>query len=814
MKIGIDLRSVVPGKSGGIAPLLDGVLGTLFMRHPEHRFLVFCTVFSRRVLTAVPSHVKVWSLPCRDFNAELDRLLRREHVEVLFRCYPEESLDFPSFRQVVFIPDTQHEFHPEFFPPEELRARRRYFNRDLSRAGAIGTLTEHARRAILEHKWTRCRDIFLMSPALPATGQPTAEEGSTLAVREGLPAGEYFLYPANIWPHKNHRRVLQAFELLLRRRERPLSFVFTGHPEGWEELRREFPHLPILHLGFVTPGVLKALYEGARALVFFSLYEGFGIPLLEAFGARTPVICSNLTSLPEVGDDAVLTCDPTDTRAMCDLMERVASDEETRNILTANGEKRLANYTWERSADSLLAACLRVAAVQAAADGAPPISVSSMPLVSIVTPSYNQGGFIKETIDSVLGQSYPNVEYIVIDGNSTDETVSVLKSYGPRLSWISEPDGGQTDALNKGFARSKGEVRAYVNSDDLLLPGAVEKAVEHFRRQPDADMIYGQGVLIDEAGRRIGMYRTDDYSFARLMLDCCVCQPAAFWLTRIAEKVGPFDERLDYVMDYDYWLRIDRAGGRIDHLREPLAAWRRYPKTKTSTGGEMIYDEIFRVSNRHAGYVSVGWCIGLWDYLLCERDRLRLGRLLHRIGLCVLAGRLHYFRSTRNPYDLMQSLHRIEQRFTSGKVSLLEPLWAAFKLARSFVRRLGDRKRPVYGFWSDNWLGPECTVRLAPDKSERTQRLAGVSPVENSLSISAGGEELGNYSCPANRRVEISFTVSATQARKLVLQFSDHVRGPDQRRLSFLLDSTDLFDEQHSSPLIKAPRRSTHGESL
>jgi glycosyltransferase involved in cell wall biosynthesis len=810
MKIGIELRPVVPGKSGGIAPLLCGVLETLFTRHPEHQFFLFCTVFNRHILPAAPAHVKVWSLPCHDFNAELDRVLRCENVEVLFRCYPQAALDFPSFRQVVFIPDTQYEFHPEFYTPEVLRDRRRNFNHDLALAGAIGTLTEHSRQTIFEHKWTRCRDIFLMSPALPATHQPVAEEMSAPAEREHMPPGEYLLYPSNLWPHKNHRRVLQAFELLLQRRNHPLSFIFTGHPEGWEELRREFPHLPIRHLGFVTPSFLKALYEGALALVFFSLYEGFGMPLLEAFGARTPVICSNTTSLPEVGGDAVLTCDPTDIQAMCDLMEKVASDEETRNILTANGEKRLPHYTWERSADSLLAACRRVAA----ADSAPPISVSSMPLVSIVTPSYNQGGFIKQTIDSVLSQSYPRVEYIVVDGNSADETVSVLKSYGPRLNWISEPDRGQTHAINKGFARSKGEVRAYVNSDDVLLPGAVEKVVKHFRRHPEADMVYGQGLLIDEAGRRVGMYRTDDYSFTRLMLDCCVCQPAAFWLTRIAEKIGPFDERLDYAMDYDYWLRIDRAGGHIVHFREPLAASRRYPETKTARARAEVYDEIFRVSNRHGGYVSVGWWIGLYDYLLCERDRWRLGRLLHRTGLCVLAGRLHYFRSTHNPYDMMQSLYRIEQRLTSGKFSLLEPLWASFKLARSFIRRLGDRSRPVYGFWSDNWMEPVCAVSLDPNKSGRTRRLAGVSPVENSLSINAGDEELGTYSCPANGRIEISFTVPEPQASKLILKFSDHVRGCDRRRLSFLLDSTDLLDEQHDLPFIKTPRRATHGESL
>src|SRR5262245_10715880 len=152
MKIAIELRSIVPGLSGGIAPLIKGVLETLFVCYPEHEFLVFCTIFNRDLLSAVPTHVRVWSLPCHGFNAELDRLLRLESVEVLFRCYPHEPLDFPCPKQVIFIPDIQHEFYPEFFSPEVLRNRRLYFNRDVSRAGAIGTLTEHTRRAILEHK--------------------------------------------------------------------------------------------------------------------------------------------------------------------------------------------------------------------------------------------------------------------------------------------------------------------------------------------------------------------------------------------------------------------------------------------------------------------------------------------------------------------------------------------------------------------------------------------------------------------------------------------------------------------------------------
>jgi glycosyltransferase involved in cell wall biosynthesis len=806
MKIGIELRPIVPGISGGIVPLLSGVLGALFIRHPEHQFLVFCTIFNRHMLPAVPAHVRVWSLPCYDFNAELERLLRVEGVEVLFRCYPQEALDFPSHKQVVFIPDIQHEFYPEFFTPEVLRCRRRYFNHDLSGAGAIGTVTEHTRRTLLEHRWTYCRDIFLMSPALQPAHQSPPTGGHALTGRERLPSGEYFLYPANLWPHKNHRRVLQAFELFLARHKRPMRFIFTGHSDGWADIQRAFPRRSIQHLGFVTPQFLRALYEGARALVFFSLFEGFGTPLLEAFSARTPVICSNTTSLPEVGGDAVLTCDPTDVQTMSSLMERVAGDEETRNILTANGEKVLPNYTWERSADNLMAACRRVAAAQAATRDTPPITVSDMPLVSIVTPSYNQGRFIRQSIDSVLGQSYRNIEYIVVDGNSTDETVSILSSYGSRLNWISETDEGQADAINKGFARSKGEIRAYLNSDDVLLPGAVEKVVKHFQQHPGSDMVYGEGVFIDEVGREVGTYPSADYSFARLMLDCCICQPAAFWRTRIVEKVGPFDARLNYAMDYDYWLRIDRAGGRIDHLHETLAASRRYPQTKTSSARTAIFEEVFPICRRHGGYVSAVWCVELWNHRLCERTPERLGRLLHGARLCVCAGRLHYVWSTRSPYDLIQLLYELEWKLTAGKVGLLKALRAAAEPARSFVGRLRARRQPVYGFWFDNWMGPKFKARLAPNRPAQPWRLAGVSPVENRLRVSADREELATYLCPANRRVEISFTLPATGARKLVLEFSDHVVAPDRRRLSFLLESTNLFDEQNGSPLTITPR--------
>lgn len=814
MKIGIDLRPVTLGRSGGITLVMKGVLEALFVRHPEHQFLVFCTIFNRDLLCGVPPHVRVCSLACDGFTAELDRLLRLERVEVLFRCYPHETLDFPAPRQVVFIPDIQHETYPEFFSPEELRHRRFRFNRDLSRAGAIATVSEYARQTLLEHKWTFCRDVFLMSPALQFAAPTTPADEHSPTEQERLPFDEYFLYPANLLPHKNHHRVLQAFELFLGQAARPVGFIFTGHPDGWEEIRRRFRHLPIRHLGFVDARRLKALYEGARALVFFSLYEGFGMPLLEAFSTRTPVICSNTASLPEVGGDAVLTCDPTDVSAMSALMAQVTLDDELRAVLISNGEKVIRRYDWERSAENLMAACLRVGNASATQDSRQTVSVSAPPRVSIVTPSYNQGRFIKETIDSVLRQSYGNVEYLVVDGGSTDETIPILKSYGPRLGWISEPDKGQTDAINKGFARSTGEIRAYLNSDDVLLPGAVEKVVEHFNRHPDADMVYGRAALIDERGESIGMYETADYSFDLLVHQCFICQSAAFWRTRIAEKVGPLDDRLDCAMDYDYWLRIDRAGGRIEHLPETLAAWRRYAETKTSSAREKVFEEIFKTSYRHVGCVSVTWFLGLWEHRLYERGLRLPERLLRRLDLRTYAAYLHCLWFHRSPHHLRLFIYKAEQEVASGRLGPLRPLWAAVKPIKSFVRGLRRLGRPVHGFWSDNWVGPKCTVRITPRRSNQPRRLTGVSPVDNLLRIDADGENLGTYFCPANRQVEVNFNVGAGRATRLVMEFSEYVVDSEQRRVSFLLESTNLFDEQHSSPLIKEPLRAPSYPSL
>jgi hypothetical protein len=167
MKLGIDLRPIVPGPSGGIVPLLEGVLHALFRDHPEHPVTLFCADHNARLFPAPPPHVEVIRLPNEGFYDRLDPLARERDLDVLFRGFPGETpIEFPAARQVVLVPDLQHEFFPDFFTPEMLVTRRASFDRALAESGALATLSAHAVKTLREHPATRCRDVFVMSPAL------------------------------------------------------------------------------------------------------------------------------------------------------------------------------------------------------------------------------------------------------------------------------------------------------------------------------------------------------------------------------------------------------------------------------------------------------------------------------------------------------------------------------------------------------------------------------------------------------------------------------------------------------------------------
>ncbi len=207
--------------------------------------------------------------------------------------------------------------------------------------------------------------------------------------------------------------------------------------------------------------------------------------------------------------------------------------------------------------------------------------MAGQPLVSIITPSYNQAQYLEETIRSVLGQGYPNLEYLVVDGGSTDGSVDIIRRYADGISWwVSEPDQGQADAINKGLKRARGEVVAWLNSDDLYLPGAIRQAVDALQQNPAASMVYGDGVLVDAEKHILDWHRYPDLSTLDLMCWGVLLQPAVFMRRSMLEKAGYLDPEYHLILDHELWLRLSLEGPLV-HVNAFWAGERTHPEAKT-----------------------------------------------------------------------------------------------------------------------------------------------------------------------------------------------------------------------------------------
>jgi len=220
------------------------------------------------------------------------------------------------------------------------------------------------------------------------------------------------------------------------------------------------------------------------------------------------------------------------------------------------------------------------------------------PLVSVITPSFNCAAYIEETIQSVLAQDYEPLEHIIIDGGSPDGTVEILKRHSGHVEWISEPDNGQSEALNKGFRMAQGEIIGWLNADDVYLPGAVKRAATFLDQHPEVAAVYSDGHIIDAEGRPLNRWQGREFSLKALALgDCFICQPTIFMRREALEKVGWLDEDLHYTMDYDLWLRLGLRF-RLGYMQEPAARFRLHPASKTSAHMMAFHGERLRSLDR------------------------------------------------------------------------------------------------------------------------------------------------------------------------------------------------------------------------
>lgn len=623
-RLAINARRLVPGKIGGLENAFRDVFDVLLRRYADEFEVTVLTSFrAAGSFGAWRSSVDVRLLPEVEEPGRLEAELAGQDVLYcpFFHLEPER----PALPSVMMIPDLQHEVLPEMFSTEALAERLRTVRAGAAFASRVLTISEFSRRHILRCFHLPDEHVRVTHLDSAAVFRQPEDPGRLAELRRQLELPNiYVLFPANNWPHKNHRGLFRAIAEYRRRFGSAPHVVLTGAEVDGINLRDEAAAAGVAdlvrHVGFVEKSDLPLLYDGAVCLVFVTLFEGFGIPVVEAMRRGTPVIASNTTSIPEIAGEGALLVDPEDPGATADALHQVLSDPDAARARADRARSQVERFSRESAADQMAALFREVAAIDVRSRPRSACREDARPSVFVVTPSYNQGEFLRDTIESVLSQDYGNLDYFVADGGSTDGSVAILESYGDRLRWVSKPDGGQAAAIAAAWRCSDAEIVAWINSDDTYLPGAVSTAVRYLLAHPEHAMVYGNAWYTDRAGRRTEPYPTKPFDQDALREECFICQPATFVRREVFGVIDLPDPSLHFCLDYDLWIRLSRRFeiGRVD---EYLATSRMHEDNKTLGQRDAVYAEILALVQRHYGQVPRTWSVGYAHHVTAKLVR-------------------------------------------------------------------------------------------------------------------------------------------------------------------------------------------------
>jgi glycosyltransferase involved in cell wall biosynthesis len=774
LKIGVNLRLLNLGKIGGMEGYVRNLLEYLLKLDPTLSLVLFVTDTNSHIFNFDPQRVKKVEISHSDYGEKIISSLINEVVTLYFCPLLILEPIVVSIPTVINIPDLQHEVFPEFFTQEVLDWRKLHFQASAASANAVLTLSEFSAKSIIDKLGCAPEKVKAIHIAGEegSSASLNPEMGNQVEAKFSLP-GIFGYFPANTWPHKNHKNLLQAIKIYKEKFGPAPKIILTGAADsGHLELQGLVKELglenEISFLGYLSREEMHGLFRKASFLIFPSLFEGFGMPPIEAMLFGCPVICSNTTSLPEIVGDAGLFFDPRKPEEIADAIHRVLHEPGLRHDLIEKGTLQAAKFNWTNTAEQTLAVFSEVVEKHQEKD-------KDGPLVSIVTPSYNQGEFIEETILSVIGQRYANMEYLVMDGGSTDQTVSILQKYDDRIEWISETDKGQGDAVNKGFRQAKGEILGWLNSDDTYLPDTVIKVVRYFQENPEAVMVYGNAYYTNKDGIIESPYLSEDFNLERLAEKCIICQPSVFIRRKVFAEIGELDIDLRTCMDYEYWIRIGkRYPKQIGFLGDFLATSRMYEENKTFSMREKVYEEIIKTVRKYYGHVPDSWFQGyLHDVFFGQKVEPKpagLGRWCYWIGIS------RRIRALGLPKPMLMAT------IATAKAKI----WSDIQI--------------VEGQYEDGWVGKECVFRIWKKPSQKAIRICGknMAPDQEPLEIGIffGGEKVSNISVTAKGSfmTSIPLPLNLQNAGMLELKLIPENNfcpkdfgSADERLLSFIL---------------------------